>query len=465
VVIFDYLFVHDDALIAVGSRQDTAAIELLRVSIGAQGQLTPASSRLVHVTRADVDGYRARLVAGALLLYFRDQPLISDPVTASQSLVYTLPALGDAAQRAPTRPLLRASDVHQPLAHTDETYLHTLVRCDLTARDFDCRARALAAPSATMLEFAEDALYLWIVAWRREGLPTTDSFLYRMPFDGTEPGAVRVRPPPHGRKDLLRATRGHLLASLSGTSRDQLALADIPSELFTTRAVSLPNSQVRLVRDLRPGPLERADVMLAGNTLLWGTRAWSIVGDLQPRLFLPTLEVVPLSGGSTRVAELGHAATHVAEVDDHALIIGSDKWNLHMSLLALSGEPRVLAKHVERDAARTLRRFGAVETLADVGDGHWFAAQIARETGGALEPAEALLPLHWTPGAAQLEALPDWSVPVATRPHFQPVGRELLGVTADLVLVRMQDQLLAVRFDPSPRIAQRIPLTGAAQPK
>jgi hypothetical protein len=131
-----------------------------------------------------------------------------------------------------------------------------------------------------------------------------------------------------------------------------------------------------------------------GNSLLWGTRAWSIVGDLQPRLFLPTTEIVPLSGGSPRVAELGHAATHVAEVDGHALVIGSDKWHLHMSLLALSGEPRVLAKHVERDAARTLRRFGAVETLAGVGDGRWFAAQIARETGGTGEPAEALLPLH-----------------------------------------------------------------------
>ena len=451
-MIADYLFVQSTGLIVLGSRQDTQAIEVARIAVDAQGALRRTRSDLIHLMRAEWDGYRADLVDGALVIYFRH---------GLQGEAYTLPSIGQARGSEPPRTLLHGRDVHHPLFHAEETYLHTLLRCDVSAQVLDCRARAIPAPSATDFTMTRDAAYVWLVASRGEPQPPAGVFVYRMPFDGTEPTAVRTREPFSLLARTMQVRDGHLHALLPDGPRGGVVLLRLPLAHFSGRATQLSGSVYRHVEGLLAEQLEHAKVELVAQHWLLHEDDPRVAGDLRPGSITPSLHAVPLASARAHPIALGHAAHFVSARGAHAAVVGTDSWNLHTSLIAAGqGAAGVVAKHVFRDAVRHLAGYGPAHVLDAVDDGRWLLLQTSA-LAQTRPAADMLLPLHWRAGGAHVEAPADaaeWSVAFAPQRDAQPFGIDVLTLASDLTVLRMQDELLVHRFTPNPRLSQRIPL-------
>ncbi|MDB4988980.1 MAG: hypothetical protein JWN04_4158 [Myxococcaceae bacterium] len=460
VTIFDTLLVTDSEILVLGNRQDRWGVQLVRIAIGAHGELRQTSSQAIYYAAHEYDGYRARLVDGALVLYFRDDPFYfeSSPQRHSTA-VYAFPSLADVSTRAGSAPgLFHGADVYRPLVHAGVSRLHTLLRCDLRTVTLDCSARAILGPDAAALHVSNDAIYLWFVGWRSQGVSLAGSFIYRVPLDGSAPGVVRVRgQPPVANVPSLHATSTALHAIVAGTSHDSLELLRIPIAMFATEAVAVPERNYRLVQDPTHGKLDSEAAKFVGGHLLWGSQGDGRGYNMRMSMFARTLEVVPLDGGASVSLPIDHAASYLTELDGQALIVGTDSWNLHASLLDLShGTPHWSAKYVMRDAVRDLSGHRGAVPLLSVGNVHWLALDIAPSAADG----QTWLPLRWTSRSATLTPAPLWTVPIAKRSRLQPPGTETLRLDDEHLLLRMQNELRLYEFSEEAVLTQTLVLGG-----
>jgi len=193
-VTHEYLFASGSELIVVGVRLDNGSIAVDRMSLADNGTFQHLRSHSIQLRHGDEGFYRARFIDGALVLY-ASAPLFGWERSGQRtSIAYALPAAGDASTE-PHRvyTLLHAKDVQRPLAHDEgDQFLHMIVRCDLAKPGLACSAKAIPGPRAWEFLVGDTAAYLWITAWRGESRPSVGTYIYRMPFDGGHPTAVRV---------------------------------------------------------------------------------------------------------------------------------------------------------------------------------------------------------------------------------------------------------------------------------
>ncbi len=440
VAVYDNLFVSEGALVVVGNRQDIWALEIIRFAIEPNGELRRTDSKLVHYSGQEIDGYRARLAGDTLLIYFRDNLFHAQPS------VYTLPSLDAAGD------LLRGSAVYRPLVHADAPRMHTLLRCRLRTPTLSCSARALLGPNHASVLLASDALYLWLVGWRHEGMPIDGSFVYRVPLDGSAPGGVRVRGHPHW-STPMHVTAEALHAVVEGKSSGELELLRLPFAMFSPEVPAAPASHYRRVRD-PSGQLDADATTFIDNHMLWATRGG---GDGYSMRYgaAQTMQVVPLDGGAATEVPLAHAATFVTELAGHALVAGTDSWNLHLSVIELQpGPPRVVAKHVVRDAVRDLASHGAASSLLSIGGTHWLTLDIAPNAGSQ----QSRLPLRWTPPSTLMQPEATLPLPFATRSPQQPSTTQTIQLDPTTFAVRTPDQLRTYTITPHPALLQSLGL-------
>jgi hypothetical protein len=450
VVKYDYLFASQSTLILVGTRWDTEALSVERVAIGEDGGLKHLSTHDIHLRRKEAYGYRARWVDEGLTLYTQ-MPLLHEATPGtSGALVYTLPWLSTKGPfLTPDRELLSRMNVQRPQLHDAEPMLHVLVRCTFVSPEFTCGAQAINAPATLDFLMGSDAVYPWVTGWR-EGDVSAGTFLYRMPYSGEAPSAVRIAGPVESR---LEGGPHETAGALHALSRKDgaLSLLAIPLSAFSEHAPDLAKTQRRAL----PRKLAREGVdtrlMLAPGHLVYGDNK-----QLQRGSFSPWLQAIDLASAQPFKVKLGHASSIAAALHDDTLVVGSDDWNLHTSLVAFAGDRgQVLASTQIRNAARDYSPNYALHMLPQAGDGGWFLLQMQAAPGYTL-----LLPFHWDQEKAAFEAFPPWSAPDAARRDFQPFPNsiDLLSIGDDLVVVRVQEQLLVQRFAASPTLRQRIAL-------
>jgi hypothetical protein len=453
VMVADYLFVSGDELVVVGNRQDRSAIEIIRVAIASGGELRRKSSHLVYYQRPQVDGYHARLVDGALVIYLCDELFYTAQATPGTPTVYALPGIAE-GDSGPVYNLVRGEDVYRPLLHAERTRLHTLLRCDLRAAKLACGARAVAGPGDTAHHMGKDAVYLWLVGWRGEGRPLAGSFLYRLPFDGSEPGVVRVHGEAYPNRPALHDTDGALHAIVSALPPATPELLRVPLGLFATKPPTLDARSYRPLQDPTQGERDGRDARFVGDHLVWGSEGDAEGYFMRGTQFARTIELVALRGGGARSVPIDHAATYVDEFEGHVLVTGTDGWHLHTSLIAREGgEWRVVAKNVFRDAVPKLARHGNVSAFR-LGDTRWLLLDLSPIERANEPTTEARLPLQWSAASPTLQPAAIWSVPVASRSRLQPPGSEVVSLDAARLAVRIQDQLRVYRFDPLPILEQ-----------
>jgi hypothetical protein len=248
--------------------------------------------------------------------------------------------------------IVRGSRVYYPLQATDSPVLHTVVRCDLKRSPLSCEASGVIGPWGRNFFVSQRAVYVWI-----DG-EDASSVVYRLPLDGSEPGAVRAQGAPTDQFSFEETSDRVLQVLLRSEGRGEgmwgpevsggdVALLRLPLSRFTADAPEARTSEyTRLPRPERGSAFQNRFVgshVLYGTGTTWGHHN----GDYDTRVF-----VHPVRGGETTSVALGHGVDRIEVMGRDAVVIGSDGAQLVFSAVAFEGTPHVAGRYSQAGATQ-----------------------------------------------------------------------------------------------------------------
>ncbi|WP_291844990.1 beta-propeller domain-containing protein [Maricaulis sp.] len=197
---YDEMIVSGDLIVIIGFSYEYEATEINRFRLAGDGRLTHLDT---HHLRSDdyysSRNYASRLIGDQLITY---APLTFDNYWGDDPLD-SLPALSrwvPGQEEVAFRRIAQARDVYVPAplkarGGAAVSGMHVVTRCDLAADDFDCRVTVVLGQMGRSFFVSRNATYVWVVPdWyeRDDG----QSYLYRIPLDGSAPGVARVEGAP-----------------------------------------------------------------------------------------------------------------------------------------------------------------------------------------------------------------------------------------------------------------------------
>jgi hypothetical protein len=343
---YDEMLIHGSQIIVIGYSYGEFGTELNRFDLAADGALT---WRDTHYLRSgdyySSSNYASRLIGDELVLY--------TPVYADWSAFReTLPAIRDRDPKAKQRPLVQPEDflVAEPYrsGRFPLEVLHTVTRCDLSAPKFDCRAIAIAGTWSHAFYVSRDAVYAWTGVAEAIGGSignATPGQLYRIPLDGSAPGAVQVAGSPVDQFSFAEDASAGVLRVLlreigdgegmwaGEDSGGDVALASIPFGSFGAGNAPLPRARYR---DLPEPEGWRFHNRFVGDYVLYAAGRY---GDEDETA---TVYAVPLDGRAVQQITLGHGVTRFDRMGSDAVAIGPARGGaLGFSALSLGAKAQV----------------------------------------------------------------------------------------------------------------------------
>ncbi len=135
--------------------------------------------------------YASRLIGNKLIFY---TPL---HLNAYNDIADSMPAMRawhkDATNKEFKR-ILPATRIYSTDQNLDmhDLSLHTVTVCDLARAAMNCRSTAVLGPSGRVFYVSEDAVYVWAAPWGGSEKIANRSSVFRMPLDGSAPGAIKA---------------------------------------------------------------------------------------------------------------------------------------------------------------------------------------------------------------------------------------------------------------------------------
>jgi len=324
---YDEMLIRGNQVIVIGYSYGAFGTELNRFDISDDGELT---YRDTHYMRSgdyySSSNYASRLIGDELILY--------TPVYANwHDLEGSLPAIRD-FDSDKAEVLVKPEDflVAQPYrsGRFAVDMLHTVTRCDLATPDLECSATAIAGTWSRAFYVSRQAVYAWTgtaqSGWG-DGAETTPGQLYRIPLDGSRPGAVQVAGAPVDQfsfaEDASDGVLRVLLRSVgngdgmwaSEHSAGDVALATVSFEAFDNGDGALVRERYRAL----PEPAgQRFQNRFVGDYLLYAR------GRYRNEHITPTLFAVPLDGGDVQRVKLPHGVTRLDRMGSDGMVVGSD---------------------------------------------------------------------------------------------------------------------------------------------
>lgn len=359
---YDELLVSGDTALVLGYSYDSGGSELLRFRLDAAGRWHRGDAWVLRSgDYYSSRNYASRLVGERLVMY------VQAPLRLDRNGVQ-LPELARWDDRKPRRArwthVIAATAIQRPVQPTIHPLLHLVIQCDLRAAALQCRAQGIVGPWSRSFYVAADAVYLWIhddVPYSMVERAVPAAALYRLPFDGSELGALRTQGAPIDQFSFT-VQRGALAVVLQehgagdamlGPERavdTELSLLRVPvSSLMAGVADVEPGAFVPLPS---PGPLARGLVnRFVGEHLLYGQGdPWWAPEGRTPS----TLHVMRWTEPQPRTAAIAmpHDVERIEPLGEHALVVGGDREDLHFSSVSLDPDPRVVDRHVQKGAAQ-----------------------------------------------------------------------------------------------------------------
>lgn len=347
---YDELLVHGRQIIVIGYSYGEFGTELNRFDLGDDGSLT---WRDTHYLRSgdyySSSNYASRLIGDELVLYV---PVYTDWTKFEAMLL----AVRERDPKARPRLLVQPEDILVAEPYRSGRYpldtLHTITRCDLSRPDLECRATAIAGTENHAFYVSRKAVYAWTEV--AEGLSSTlaervPGQLYRIPLDGSAPGAVQVAGAPVDQFSFAEDAGAGVLRVIlrsqargdgmwaSEVSDGDVALATISFASFGAGAARLPEAQYRDLPD--PAGYVFQNRFL-GDYVLYGATG---IGDRTSR----AVYAVPLDGRAVQKLTLTHEAARVDRIGDDAVVVGQAGEG-RLGFTALSLGQKVTVKDVYR---------------------------------------------------------------------------------------------------------------------
>jgi hypothetical protein len=352
---YDEMLVHDDTVVVVGYNYHEGGTELGLFDIDDDGQLR---RRGTHYLRSNdyysSRNYASRLLGDRLVFYMPYYLLNYD----TNGPGYSLPAVR--SRGGEWNEVITSNHVYRPVQTSAYPALHTVVSCDLARAELQCTAQGIIGPAGRSFFVSQNAVYIWVggeqsPAEETRGMPT--AVVYRLPFDGSAPGAVRVSGMPTDQFSfqedgdrlnvLVRAeTVGDWMWAPEVGAGD-IALASLPLALFTDGLTNSPaEAYTRLPRVA--GDSYAFQNRFVGDHVLYGTGG----GWGGPTQGGGQVIVHAVDDGGTSVVPLPHGVDRIEVMGRDAVVIGAGGGNLHFSAVDLDRDPGVVGHYEQRNATQ-----------------------------------------------------------------------------------------------------------------
>ena len=340
---YDEMLVRGDMVIVVGYSYGDFGTEINRFRLARDGSLT---YRDTHYLRSgdyySSSNYASRMIGDELIFYA--------PVMINwRDWRATMPAIRRGGTDGAVVDLLEPQDIYVAEPALRGKYplqvAHTVTRCDVSAPVMDCDAQAVMGSWGRTFYVSPGAVYLWTsdMRWNRDEV--ADGQLYRMPLDGSRPGAVPVNGAPidqfsfaEDRDDgvlrvVLRAEGQGDTMWASEFSSGDIGLLTVPLGAFTDGSERLPQ---QALRELPPVVGYRFQNRFVGDYLLYSAANYGDESD--GRFFY----AAPVDGRPAQRVDLEHGVTRFDIMGSDAVAIGpASDGALGFSSVSLGRQARV----------------------------------------------------------------------------------------------------------------------------
>lgn len=343
---YDEMLVSGDRIVVVGYSYERGGTEINRFRIAPNGKLAFEDS--YHLRSNDYyssTNYASRLVGSTLIFY---TPLDLDTDRPLDALPGLQRWTGKPdAPFARTLPITKLY-VPEPLRRkpgADLSTLHTVTLCDLAAPRLACRATAVLGSYSRTFYVSGAAVYVWTDGDRT---PTARSgaFVYRLPLDGSPPGAVQAW---GGPVDQFSFAEDRAAKRLSVVVR-----ADSAGDAMWRPEHSEGAAALLTLPLAAFGDGSRVMSAAAYRSLPVGEHSWSFhnrfvgrhliysAGTFNEHTGTSIVHAVPLSGGAIAHIAVPHGVDRIDIIGADAIAIGNDaKERLGFSAIELGDRSRL----------------------------------------------------------------------------------------------------------------------------
>jgi len=355
---YDEMLIAGDTIVVIGYSYQRGGTEVGLFAIDRAGML--AHRGTYHLRSNDYyssRNYASRLVGNKLIFY---TPLYlnlwGDPFAS-------FPAMrkwrGDATDRefqriAPATRIYRTDDAIEGNGLT----LHTVTVCDLAKREMECEATGVLGPAGRVFYVSAGSVYVWTTDYRRAGSDRAQSGIFRIPFEGGAPTALKVSGSPVDQFSFLESEDGHLNVLVRSRGRGEAmwsaessagdtALLRVPLSLFGDGRESasaahyrrLPSPRGYAVQNRFVGPF-----LLYGSGTTWGTPNDQRFNALHALRWA--------EAGTVQTLALPHGVDRIEALGRHAVIVGTSGKDLYFSSVRLEREASLPHRYTLENAAQ-----------------------------------------------------------------------------------------------------------------
>jgi hypothetical protein len=357
---YDEMLISGDTIVVIGYSYQREGTEVGLFHINAQGQLTYRST--FHLRSNDYyssRNYASRLI-GSKLIFYSPLYFYAGDKDPSQSF----PAVRKwhkGANANEFRRIIPATHFYLPQTEfdvEDGVTLHTVTICDLANGGFDCNATSVIGPPGDVFYVSPDSVYVWASSWS-DGVDRPGSLLFRMPLDGSGPGALQVSGGPVDQFSFLESEDNYLNVLVRSESKGDgmwaaevaegdVALMRIPLTSFSDGSQMVPRENYRTL----PKPEGRYYFQnrFVGRYLIYGTGSgWGYPDG--PEKHNEVFMVSWMSGDMHRL-DLPHGVDRIEQMGSGAVIIGADPKDLHFTSIRLNASPGIVSRYTYEGASQ-----------------------------------------------------------------------------------------------------------------
>jgi len=358
---YDEMLVYGDTVVVIGYSYLSSATEVGLFNVDAQGQLTYRST--YHLRSNDYyssRNYASRLIGSKLIFY---TPLEVYTGRDGDPFDY-FPAIRKwrkEAKDSDYRLMVKPSRVYRPAAEfdtEDDITLHTVTICDLANGGFDCQATVVIGPPGRVFYVSPDSVYVWTTFSDGEQATRPPSLVFRLPLDGSDPGALRVSGGPVDQFSFLQSADRHLNVLVRSEAKGDgmwaaevaegdVAFMRIPISSFSDGSVLVPATSYR---QLPTPPGYDFQNRFVGDYLIYGT------GDGDDAEKIPShydLFVLEWARGTLHKLDLPHGVERIEQMGKGAIVVGTDeKDDLHFTSIRLNKQPAAVSRYTQPAASQ-----------------------------------------------------------------------------------------------------------------
>lgn len=344
---YDELLVSGNTIAVIGFSYARGGTEIGLFGIDAAGGLRHRGT--YHLRSNDYysrDNYSSRLIGSTLILYTSSwfQAEGTGATGFPELRKWSPSATDDQYQR-----ITSSSRVYQPAQlprNTSRVMLHTVTTCDLAKPELTCEATVVIGGPQRAFYVSRSAVYIWTGEF---GRAYTDprSIVYRMPFDGSAPTALRARGTPSDQFSFLESDDGFLNVVLRSAMADarashgldgDLSLLRVPLAQLADGSTSAPSSSYHPLGDCESGNVENRFVgpFVLVSCATHASRNGDPVESSLKVVRWATQEILQL--------DLPLWPLRIDPMGDHALIVGTTRedWSdMRFATIRLDGLPTV----------------------------------------------------------------------------------------------------------------------------